>query len=174
MMSNTPDSSPKTLLPDAIREAAPGLHLSELPFHVDGVALLKAIATVESSFGKHLRPRHEPAYDVGGRYYRRDKMIQKLVGLYGSAAAMSYGPFQIMYPVAVELGFNLSDPPSVLSGFRVNAQYAVRYLNVRAIPGATCLEDLFDAYNSGSHWDANIPGSYIEKAMGAYAIMLKK
>ena len=127
----------------------------------------------------------EAGVPVFGICYGFMAMARALGGRVARTGQREYGRTRVE---VIESGVLLDGLPPVLtswmshgdevtaapSGFRVNAQYAVRYLNVRAIPGATCLEDLFDAYNSGSHWDANIPGSYIEKAMGAYAIMLKK
>lgn len=75
---------------DACRAYGP--QLTELPYGVDGAQLLWALAGNESSFGANCAPRHEPAYDVGGRYADAD-----LLARFGRAAACSYGPWQIMF-----------------------------------------------------------------------------
>ncbi len=74
-----------------------GNFLSNLPNDVTGSQLLWGLAGVESSFGKNLGPRHEPAFDVGGSFYKSSNLQQQLVSQYGSAAACSYGPWQIMF-----------------------------------------------------------------------------
>lgn len=69
-----------------------GSQVGPLPANIDGAQLLWALAGNESSFGANCNPRHEPAYDVGGRY--ADDI---LLARFGSAAACSYGPWQIMF-----------------------------------------------------------------------------
>lgn len=76
-----------------------GPSLGPLPPDIDGILLLWAISGVESSFGRNLTPRHEPAYDVGGRYATHPP-IPHLLQQYGRAAACSYGPWQLMLPYA--------------------------------------------------------------------------
>lgn len=68
-----------------------GHEVGPLPVGVDGAQLLWAISGNESSFGANCTPRHEPAFDVGGPY-----ADAKLLEKFGSAAACSYGPWQIM------------------------------------------------------------------------------
>ena len=62
---------------------------------IDPAWLLVAIAKNESSLGDDCGPRHESAWDVGGTY-AADPVQAGLLRLYGSAAACSYGPWQIM------------------------------------------------------------------------------
>ena len=69
-----------------------GSQVGPLPANIDGAQLLWAIAGNESSFGANCTPRHEPAYDEGGRY-----ADEALLAQFGSAAAYSYGPWQIMF-----------------------------------------------------------------------------
>lgn len=62
-------------------------------------------------------PRHEPAWDVGGRYGKDPRQAQ-LLAKYGSAAACSYGPWQVMYYNCV--GFvpaELTDPEKGAQAF---------------------------------------------------------
>jgi hypothetical protein len=142
--------------------------LRDASFYYNKKALLVAIAKNESSFGKHLGPRLEPAYDVRGYYFRRSYLIRNQYSKFGDAVAKSYGPFQIMYPVACELGFDLDESPTLLADFDINTQYAVEYINVRAIKYADSVEDIFDAYNSGSSRDQNIPVNYVNRGMRNY------
>lgn len=72
-----------------------GSTVGPLPAGVNGVQLLWAIAGVESSFGADCAPRHEPAYDRGGKYATHSPMPQ-LLDVYGRAAACSYGPWQVL------------------------------------------------------------------------------
>jgi hypothetical protein len=72
-----------------------GPTLKNLPPGVNGATLLWAITGNESSFGANCTPKHEPAYDVGGRYASSPYQAPLLVK-FGSAAACSYGPMQVM------------------------------------------------------------------------------
>jgi hypothetical protein len=81
-------------LADEIRTIAP--LVVGLPAGVDPVKLLWAMAGNESSFGKNCTPRHEPAYDFGGRYAAHPQQ-QHLLEAFGTAAAYSYGPWQQMF-----------------------------------------------------------------------------
>src|SRR4051794_28343504 len=58
---------------------------------IDAALLLWAMSGRESTFGKNLKPRHEPAYDTGGKY-----AVASQLAKFGSAYACSYGPLQIM------------------------------------------------------------------------------
>jgi hypothetical protein len=76
-------------------------NVAPLPPSLDGARLLWALAGNESSFGVNVMPRHEPAYDLGGAL--AGSMEQSaLLERYGSAAACSYGPWQIMLVNAPE------------------------------------------------------------------------
>ena len=126
----------------------------------DGTALLRAIADVESSYGANSTPRHESAYCRGGRYHR-----DVLTKLHGCAAHCSYGPWQVMYPTAVELGFE--GTPAELANPETNCLYAVRYLNARAA-GAETIEHVARAYNGGNIHATAVPYSYLAKLLTAY------
>jgi hypothetical protein len=126
----------------------------------EDTALLRAIADVESSYGRNSNPRHEPAYCRGGKYF--DKLDTEL---YGCAAHCSYGPWQIMYPVARELGF--TGAPEELANPETNCLYAVRYLNARASEAKT-VEDIARCYNGGNINAKAVPQSYIDKLTAAY------
>jgi hypothetical protein len=66
-----------------------------LPPEIDGSRQMWALSGCESTFGANAAPRHEPAFDVGGAFAKSPDQA-KLLQLYGSAGACSYGPWQIM------------------------------------------------------------------------------
>jgi Transglycosylase SLT domain len=127
----------------------------------DPCALLRAIADVESTYGLNSNPRHEPAYCRGGKYF--DGLVTKM---YGCAAHCSYGPWQIMFQTALELGF--VGAPEELANPETNAVYCVRYLKSRARE-ATSIEQIARCYNGGNI-TAEIPQAYIDKLTAAYAL----
>jgi hypothetical protein len=130
------------------------------PDRFGNLALLRAIADVESTYGANSNPRHEPAYCRGGRYFSA-----YLTSHFGCAAHCSYGPWQIMFPTACELGFG--GTPEELANPETNCLYAVRYLNARASK-ATNLEHIGRAYNGGNINAKAVPQSYIDKLTAAY------
>lgn len=150
-------------LKELIPVYAPKLDIAETVFRrEDADVLLAALAGVESNFGRNSVPRFEASYYTGGRTYSRSAVIRKLVARYGKGAASSWGPFQIMFPVAWDLGYR--GTPEGLGDPTVNIDLAVKYLNKYCLcwVGAN-LEDVADAYNSGNPWDSVIPQAYIDK-----------
>ena len=121
-----------------------GVHLW-VPAGIHGPQLMWAIAGCESSFGANAAPRHEPAYDVGGRYADNPQQA-KLLREFGSNAACSYGPWQ-------EMLVNVQPPASPEEMLRVNrcAMAHVGYLNTRILKAqhAQTVEEIAAAYNSG-------------------------
>ena len=110
-----------------------------------GAQLLLAMAGRESSFGKNLKPRHEPAYDVGGHYASNPEVAAGLAK-YGSAFACSYGPLQVMAVNAI--GFSVVElgakPETAMLA-------AVGFLNRYAFGHCECktLKDICEAWNDG-------------------------
>src|ERR1017187_8108565 len=98
-----------------------GPQLVGLPSGIDGAQLLWAMSGNESSFGANCAPRHEPAFDVGGVYAPH---MQSILAQYGSAAAYSYGPWQIMYVNAWPAA-----TPEQMSDLKVCAAVTVAFLN---------------------------------------------
>ena len=151
------------------------------PGKVNRERLLGALCLVESTGWKNRQPNFEPAYYVGGRYFNAElfNLSQraadpKLRDAMGRLTASSFGPFHVMYPVAVELGFDgfpldLQDP-------RVNIEFAIRYINRRIVPKIKVEPDtpegwvikVADGYNSGSPNDNRVPEKYIAKVLSAY------
>jgi hypothetical protein len=125
---------------------------------IDGPTLLWALCGRESNFGRNLKPRHEPAYDVNGCYWRRSAVIKAGVAQWGPAFACSYGPLQIMACNAhgftpVEMG---SDPEKAF-------QAAVARLRIEVLgrQKARTIDEICDSWNTGNDKDANVPTEYI-------------
>lgn len=100
-----------------------GSQVGPLPPGVDGTQLLWALAGVESSFGADCQPHHEPAYDTGGMYATHYPM-PLLLGRYGSAAACSYGPWQLLLCNAT-----LTAGPELFDSLTLAASYTLAFLN---------------------------------------------
>lgn len=140
-----------------------------LPIGISGVALFKALADVESSYGRMSLPRHEPGYDWGGKY-----AVPNLLRQYGGWAACSYGPWQVMYAVIREVGLDVN-PLQAAQDASVSAGAAMRLINkriVKQIPSGCSIDvavrTIGDAYNSGTSLDSNVPARYTEKLLAAY------
>lgn len=136
---------------------------------VNGAVLLWALAGIESDYGRLSDfARHETAYMPGGTYYRHSTQLRALWERYGVLAACSLGPFQIMLPTAVEMGYD-GPPHGLLEPFTA-AEIAARLILKRHVRqrGAKLLAEVFDAYNSGTHRDAIVPEKYIKKGLAAY------
>lgn len=130
----------------------------------DPVLLIASIAEVESKFGFYNVPNYEKAFDLGGPYAKDGLWFR-----WGSWAACSYSSFQIMYPVAVELGFNGERSPLELWDDDVAFHFVLEYIKKRILgKGASSIDEFADAYNSGSFKDKNIPQEYIRDFKLAY------
>lgn len=139
---------------------------SYLPTNVSGVQLLGAIAFNESSFGKNNVPKYEPSWDKGGKYY--DEELGKL---YSKRAATSRSSFQIMYPIAVrEYGLSRFVIPEQLETDHVAIFYVFKYILKKVEKGADTVEKILDAYNSGTHKDAQSEHvkAYVSRGLKAY------
>jgi hypothetical protein len=131
---------------------------------IDGPRLLWALSGQESSFGQNMKPRHEPAYDVGGRYWRNSPVVNVGIAKYGSAYACSYGPLQIMASNAkgytpAELG----DPEKALA-----ASVAFLRLAVLQRQKARTIAEICESWNGGHVGATTVPG-YTEHVERYYA-----
>lgn len=129
---------------------------------LDGVRLMWAISGAESSFGDNCAPRHENAYDRGGYYYLHSNEEKRLVDRYGSIAASSFGPWQVMLVNAP--GYTpdeLEDNPEKC------AQAFVIHMNnfVLDFRKAKTLEEVAQTYNSGNFYPN--PSSSVLRYMDA-------
>lgn len=150
--------------------------LAPLPGGMVPEALLGAIAWRESKLGLVAGSRVEPSYlhrerFGGGGLYRAH--VPDLVRVYGDSAASSWSSFQIMFPTAWELGFR--GAPWTLDDDAVAVGWAMEYVRVRALrKGAVTVEEVADAYNSGSHRDAFVPGTYVAAVANHYERIVRR
>ena len=118
--------------------------LGPMPEGVDAAQLLWSLAGNESSFGLQCQPRHEAAYDIGGRYATHDPM-PTLLRQYGSHGAMSYGAWQVMLCDAPS-GYS----PSTFIDIHMQGKACVYVLNgIFRRFNPTTLAEIGSAYNSG-------------------------
>ena len=135
-----------------------------VPNGIDGPRCMAAIASNESSLGANCGPRQEPAYSDGGRYANAD-----LLGRYGTAAASSHGPWQMMFdnftPEAQEAIGNGTADVSLF------AQEFVRFFNAYVIRArhAQTLEQIGQVWNMGHIGKAGADPEYVNKLQVAYA-----
>ncbi len=135
---------------------------------VDGGKMLYAISGCESNYGR-LREfvRMEKGYAPGGTYFKADH-VKDAWNRWGCLAASSYGSFQIMFIVALELGYSMH--PIELQNDRIGAFWATKLITDRFMGRlkAKTLSDVLDCYNSGYHKDQFLPSLYIEKGIKLY------
>lgn len=141
-----------------------GPTLGPLPAEIDGTQLLWAIAGNESGFGRDTQPRHEPGYDVGGKYATNDPMPE-LLSHYGHAAACSYGPWQVMLASA-PAGYAPSSFDDLVTAGQA-AVYCLNFLLRHFRPVNLC--EIGECYNAG-HEIAD-PG-YTDKLTTNYRVPL--
>ena len=145
-----------------------GPQLVGLPAGIDGAQLLWAISGNESSFGANCAPRYEPAYDVGGRY-GSGPVMKPLLEKFGSAAACSYGPLQLMFCTAPG-GALPSDFDDLDTAFK----YSVIYLNHllrRWKPGY--LAQIGECWNEG-HEEGSPQGEPVESSSPQVAAYVQR
>lgn len=134
---------------------------------LDGPRLLWAIAGNESHWGANCKPRHEPAYDVDGLYYRQSPNQQKLIAQFGADGASSFGPWQILPCNAP--GFK---PEELGLEPEKAAQATIGYIRRYVLGAKRCrtLEEMLDTYNSGTWRDAITPAveRYVQTATHYY------
>lgn len=111
--------------------------------------LLKTIASLESSFGQDCRMRFEPAYYPSGIYYQKSSLLKNAWDLWGALISFSYGPFQIMYCKALELGFPMTKNPLFLWDGNFSAPYVCELINDLSSRGVKSLEEILACYNGG-------------------------
>lgn len=139
-----------------------GAEVQPLPQGIAGYQLLWALSGVESSFGSNVKPRHEPAYDVGGEY-AGNAPCPELLAKYGRAAACSYGPWQVLLVNAPDF------TPAELAEPGNAAQASVTYLNslLRRFKPQTLAE-------IGSCWNAGHIQKPLSVGVARYANDLTK
>lgn len=145
-------------------------HSSISPFH-----FLMALMSVESSLGKENVPRFEYGYSRSSIAFKRSKLLQEGYEKWGDVCACSYGPAQILWIVARELGYG-GHPLDLWSG-SVSLPYVVDLLNKNTLKGADTLERLAASYNAGlgvlkskDVW----PENYVRKFTLAFSDLKRK
>lgn len=150
----------------------------EIEVDFDPERLLDAIALVESNGGHNNHPRFEGAFappnslfTIQGRLQRGtgrnfNSIVERRWAQYGLRSACSYGPHQILYHTAADLGYR--GPPEALSDPTTNAEWAWLLLRKLVERGARTIEQVADGWNSGSFKDGFVPHEYINKVLAAY------
>jgi hypothetical protein len=117
---------------------------------LDRAKLLWAFAGVESTFGLHSNPRHEPSYCYGGHHF--DAVATEE---WGCLAHCSFGPWQVMFdnfPKGVTPRDLLPIGDGSLSA-QLSVRAAIRILNQAFARGAKDLQALALAYNGPKETD---------------------
>jgi len=156
-----------------------------LPATVSRERLLAALAMVESAGGRDRRFRFEGAYYVDGFYFKRSPEMQErynrwqlgiqksMLEVAGRLTACSFGPWQVLYTVAAELGFD--GPPWELADPKVNLHFAIKLINqrhahhVQEMGEEQAVTLLARAYNAGSVKSKTIPEKYMSRAWANYS-----
>lgn len=141
--------------------------------------LMDAIAEVESSGSRNNYPRFEAAYAPKGERYTVQGHIITGTGAcwnmivaerwarYGMASAASYGPWQILYHTAADLGYERH--PAYLWDERWSGFYVDERLKKLRASGAVSVEDYARGWNGGNIHSTHVPQSYIDNLTAAYA-----
>lgn len=145
----------------------------------DPLALIAALAEVESDFGVANRPRYERQYDQGGFLYNRSKEQQERIIQWGAWAACSYSSFQIMYSTACELGYDRAPwtrSPGDLFNDETAVIFVVEYIKRRILDrGAKSIKEFAIAYNGGNPKAVNnMTLQYAQKFDHRYAGVLAR
>lgn len=150
---------------------ASGTDLWPLPDGVTGAQLLWAISGNESSFGADCDPRHEPAFDAGG-IYGDGPVMKPLIAKFGSAAACSYGPWQLMFCNAPS-GWMPDDMNDLAKAARATVLYLNRFLT-RFYPSS--LAGIGECWNAGHTMDIPTPGvaRYVADLAKNYAVPMSE
>jgi len=121
--------------------------LAPLPSTLNAEAVLWAVYHCEKYTPAYPNPRFEPSYAPGGYYHDTSQRVRDAYAEYGRDAACSYSNFQILYIVALELGY--AGPPRALDKDSFALPFVVKYINGRCLErGADTPEEVADAYNS--------------------------
>lgn len=152
-------------------------------YHGDGITLgnispfhfLMATMGVESSYGKNNVPRFEYGYSRSSLAFKRSRALQEGYEKWGDLCAMSYGPTQILWIVAKELGY--PDHPLNLWSAVVSLPYTCDLLKKNYGKGAHSVEALAASYNAGAgviSKPKDWPVKYVQKVVGFYGDAMRK
>lgn len=119
----------------------------KMPEGGDPKAFLWALCGIETSYGEQAVCKVEYAYGPGGLYYQKNEGLKFQYAKYGSLASNSYGPWQIMFIRAVELGYN--GHPLCLWDGAISLPLVIKHLNGGFSKGASTIQLLAACYNGG-------------------------
>lgn len=139
---------------------------------IDPYLFLLALMQVESSFGVQNIARFELSYSRRSIAYKKSKLLQDGHAKWGDLAACSYGPTQILWIVAAELGYNAT-PIELFHGAN-SIPYTVKLLNKLAAAGGDSVEKLAAVYNAGLGClksKTDYPLDYVKKFVQVYGDM---
>jgi len=109
-------------------------------------ALLWALNQQEASGRQFVRARHEPRFYE--KYLKANQQYEKAGDDFGvHAISSSYGPWQIMYSTAVQMGYE--GPPQGLSHAFVSLPYVLKYLRRLHKEFNGDIKKIVSAYNAG-------------------------
>lgn len=140
--------------------------------------LLDAIRSVETSAAQLGGLRFEGAFiplgltfAVQGQLVRGtgacvNAIVAERWSRYGVRTAASYGPWQMLYHTAADLGYD--DEPEGLYSESTARVWADRLLSRIFAQGAETVEQVADAWNSGSFRDGIVPHEYIARVAAEY------
>jgi hypothetical protein len=117
-----------------------------LQIHSNDIKLLWALNRQEASGRSQIHSRYEPGFYR--RYIRGNKKYKALETQYGARAiASSYGPWQIMYLTAYDMGYR--GKPQALSEASVSLPYVLKYLDFLRKKLGNNERAVISAYNAG-------------------------
>lgn len=143
---------------------------------IDVERVLRAIAAVESGGGDNNYPRFEVSYAPAGKAFTVQGRVLRGTGRnwnpivaerwarWGMPSACSYGPWQILYHTAADLGYD-GNPVDL---WWLSENWVRKRLDRIMAKGANTVELIADAWNSGTHKDANTVPEYRAKVLAAY------
>lgn len=131
----------RAFAPVKIQKAAPRIQV-----HSKDVRLLWALNRQEASGKARIQSRYEPGFYR--RYIKGNQKYSHLETRYGGrAVASSYGPWQIMYLTAYEMGYR--GKPEELSRAEISLPYVLKYLEFLRKKLKGNERSIISAYNAG-------------------------
>jgi hypothetical protein len=126
-----------------------------LQIHSRDIKLLWALNRQEASGKAKIHSRYEPGFYR--KYIRGNKKYAHLEKTYGArAVSSSYGPWQIMYLTAHEMGYR--GKPQALSEPSVSLPYVIKYLDFLRKKLGDNERAVISAYNAGPGGVGTNPG----------------
>jgi len=146
------------------------LHMPEIT-GVNRIALLRALCSQESSYGKLANPRHEISWCPLSRTVSH--VAKSRHEVWGCLSCMSYGVLQGLYHSIADA--YIESNPARLIDQRVafNSAIALLIHKIKA-QNLTTVSSIADAWNSGSAHDVIVPSSYITSVNVYYSQELNR